>query len=69
MGGELPPAPAEWLTEKSWGEILRLEDMSAFKGFVGHFKEKISSYKSMYDSSAPHEYDIKEPFYQKLTPF
>jgi dynein heavy chain len=30
MGGELPPCPAEWISEKSWGEILRLEEMSAF---------------------------------------
>jgi dynein heavy chain, axonemal len=34
LGGELPPAPADWVSEKSWGEILRLEEMSAFKGFV-----------------------------------
>jgi len=27
MGGKLPPAPAEWLSEKSWGEILRLDDL------------------------------------------
>ena len=69
MGGELPPAPADWLSEKSWGEILRLEDMPAFKGFVDHFKASINSYKQMYDSASPHEYEIKEPFYKNLNAF
>jgi dynein heavy chain len=69
MGGELPPAPAQWLSEKSWGEILRLEDMPAFAGFVEHFKKRVDVYRHMYESAAPHEYEIKEPDYQKLNPF
>jgi len=69
MGGEPPAAPADWLSEKSWGEILRLEEMVAFKGFVDHFKEKIDVYKKMYDSASPNEHEIKEPFYLKLTAF
>lgn len=63
MGGELPPAPADWLSEKSWGEILRLEDMPSFKGFVEHFRKKIDVYREMYDSPNPHEFEIKEPIY------
>lgn len=69
LGGELPPAPGDWLSEKSWGEILRLEEMKAFKGFVEHFKAKVDSYKKMYDSPSPNEYEIKEPFYMKLNAF
>jgi len=30
MGGELPPVPASWVSEKSWGEILRLGDLKGF---------------------------------------
>lgn len=69
IGGEPPAAPAEWLSEKSWGEILQLEEMEAFKGFFDHFKAKIVTYKKRYDSAAPNEYEIKEPFYLKLTAF
>jgi len=69
MGGKLPPAPAEWLSEKSWGEILRLEDLKGFKGFVEHFTKKVDVYKEMYDSPNPHEFEIKEAAYQKLTAF
>jgi len=63
MGGELPPAPAPWLSEKSWGEILRLDDMPSFAGFVEHFKKKVDVYKEMYDSPNPHEFEIKEAVY------
>ena len=69
LGGELPPAPADWLSEKSWSEILRLEDMPAFKGFVENFKDRINSYKAMYDSASPHEFEIKDPFYNRLSFF
>jgi dynein heavy chain len=33
LGGEVPPNPATWLSEKSWGEIIRLNDLINFKGF------------------------------------
>lgn len=34
LGGELPPCPADWLSEKSWGEIVRLNELPKFKGLL-----------------------------------
>ena len=69
LGSELPPCPNDWLSERSWGEIVRLDAVKAFKGFLDHFKNKHASYKPMYDSGAPQDYVIKEDFYQKLNSF
>ena len=38
LGGEQPAAPADWLSERSWGEIIRMSEMPGFKGFLEHFK-------------------------------
>ena len=69
LGGELPPCPAEWLSEKSWGELTRLGELPTFKGFIEHFRTKVSLYKPMYDSPNPHEYKIQEDYYLRLTTF
>ena len=37
----LNPAP-EWLSDKSWAEIVRCSDLPAFKGFMHAFKDKVS---------------------------
>lgn len=39
----LNPAP-EWLSDKSWAEIVRCSDLPAFKGFMHAFKDKVSNY-------------------------
>lgn len=33
LGGELPPIPSDWVSEKAWGELCRLSDLPNFKGF------------------------------------
>lgn len=37
LGDALPECPAEWLAEKYWGEMNRLEKLPAFKGFLDYF--------------------------------
>lgn len=44
LGGEQPELPVSWLSEKSWGEILRMCDLKHFKGFLNHFREHIDYY-------------------------
>ena len=53
LGGEQAPCPADWLSDKSWGEIIRLNDLKAFKGFQNHFNEHHAYYKQMNDSVTP----------------
>lgn len=69
MGGELPPIPASWVSEKMWGEITRVAELPGFKGFVENFTKQVDLYRGFYESSTPHEYDLKDPFYQKLSSF
>lgn len=52
----LKPAPsAAWLTNKQWATIVELsEGLKAFKGFDESFKEQISIWESIYQSSTPY---------------
>ena len=37
------PNPArDWLTDKSWSEIVRCSEIPALKGFMDHFKNNVS---------------------------
>lgn len=65
----MPPIPGSWLSEKSWGEILRLSDLPGFKGFLDHFKAKIEMYKQLYDSPAPHDFKLEDSNTKRLTSF
>jgi dynein heavy chain, axonemal len=54
MGDQLPDCPcSDWMLEKLWGELNRLDKLPNFKGFLPHFMEHHATYKKMYDSSAP----------------
>ena len=33
-----PNPAADWLSDKSWGEIVRLSDLPSFKGFMDDFR-------------------------------
>jgi len=53
LGDALPDCPVEWLSEKQWGEMNRLDKLDHFKGFVNYFEKEHSIFKKMYDSSSP----------------
>lgn len=69
LGGELPPVPCDWLSNKSWGEINRLGGLPAFRGFVDHFTEEVDYYKEMNDSPTPHTFRLKGLWNTKLNSF
>ncbi|KAM4697749.1 dynein axonemal heavy chain 3 [Rhinophrynus dorsalis] len=48
------PAP-QWLTDKSWGEIVRASNLQALHGFMDHVKDNISKWKKIYDSLKPQD--------------
>jgi len=37
LGEELPKCPVDWINEKQWGEMNRLDKLPKFKGFLPHF--------------------------------
>ncbi|XP_076804480.1 dynein axonemal heavy chain 3-like isoform X3 [Clavelina lepadiformis] len=60
------PAP-KWLSEKSWAEIVRLDDIPAFTGIMPHVRMNTSSWKIFYDSSTPHIESFPAPWDNKLS--
>jgi len=69
LGEIAEPSPAEWLSEKSWGEFIRLDHQKHFKGFLEYFKKNLSMYKEMYDSVRPHEFEYPQEILDKYTDF
>nr|XP_023674913.1 dynein heavy chain 3, axonemal [Paramormyrops kingsleyae] len=48
------PAP-EWLSDKSWSEIVRASKLRNLNGLSEHVRHNIHDWKKIYDSSKPHE--------------
>jgi dynein heavy chain len=43
---EPPPNPSDWLNDKQWGEMVRLDHLSdAFNGFSKHFADNLPMWK------------------------
>ena len=54
VGSNGPPNPAPaWLSEKSWGEIVRLSAMPSFKGFADSVHDNIEAWRDVYESTEP----------------
>ena len=47
------PAP-EWVSERSWGDILTLCALPKFADFADDFKNHIDGFKRIFDSVDPH---------------
>ncbi|XP_043945444.1 dynein axonemal heavy chain 3 [Protopterus annectens] len=48
------PSP-DWLSDKSWAEIVRASNLKNLHGFMDHVKSNISTWKTIYDSAKPQE--------------
>jgi len=49
------PAP-DWLSERSWGEILTLAALNKYADFAQDFPNHLSAYKQIFDSIEPHRF-------------
>ncbi|KAH0504188.1 Dynein heavy chain 3, axonemal [Microtus ochrogaster] len=57
------PNPAsEWLSEKSWGEIVRASSLPRLKGLMEDVEHNIKEWKQIYDSAWPHEEILPSPW-------
>jgi len=66
--GELPPNPASaWLGERQWGELCRLSDLSALRGFREEFVTSLDSWQAIYDSSTPQDQPLPGHWQRDLT--
>uniref|UniRef100_A0A8C4VGB9 Dynein axonemal heavy chain 3 n=1 Tax=Falco tinnunculus TaxID=100819 RepID=A0A8C4VGB9_FALTI len=48
------PAP-DWLSDKSWAELVRASSLKNLQGLMEHVRENFSKWKLIYDSVRPHE--------------
>uniref|UniRef100_A0A803XM02 Dynein axonemal heavy chain 3 n=1 Tax=Meleagris gallopavo TaxID=9103 RepID=A0A803XM02_MELGA len=48
------PAP-DWLSDKSWAELVRASCLRNLQGLMEHVRENFSKWKRVYDSARPHE--------------
>lgn len=68
LGDKMPDCPCkDWMQEKQWGEVFRLNKMPAFEGFLDHFIAEHETYKKMYESSTPQDFLLPEPWGSKLS--
>lgn len=47
------PAP-DWLSERSWGEILTLASVPKYADFAEDFQNHLVAFKKIFDSTEPH---------------
>jgi len=62
LGEEMPPNPCEWVSEKLWGEMNRLDKLAAFAGWTEHFSQNHEHYRKMFDSPTPHDFQLLGKF-------
>ena len=61
------PNPADWLPDKSWGEIVRTGEFPALAELWKHVQDNLEAWKKIYDSSAPQEMDLPDPWNLSLS--
>ncbi|XP_060028831.1 dynein axonemal heavy chain 3 isoform X1 [Erinaceus europaeus] len=54
LDNPFPNPASEWLSEKSWGEVVRASSLPRLKGLMEHFIENTDEWKLIYDSAFPH---------------
>lgn len=55
------PAP-EWLSDKSWNDIVRTESLDELKNLHEHVESDAAKWKEFYDLANPDEVNFPEPF-------
>jgi dynein heavy chain len=55
------PAP-DWLSDKSWSEVVRLSAIKVFDGLSKHVVKHIKRWKDLYDSPEPQDFILPKPW-------
>ena len=51
LGEDYGEIPADWISEKMWGELNRLSSCNSMKTFLPHFKNNLEVYKQLFAHS------------------
>ncbi|KAK4876149.1 hypothetical protein RN001_012571 [Aquatica leii] len=65
----IPNPASQWLSNKSWNEICRVEKIPGFDGFRKSFVQNISNFKQMYDLVEPQNSPLPSPWDKSLSLF
>ncbi|XP_033631251.1 dynein heavy chain 3, axonemal-like [Asterias rubens] len=57
-----PNPCSDWLTDKSWSEVVRASNLTNLNGLREHFEQNHAVWKQIYDSATPHELKYPVPF-------
>lgn len=66
---EIPNPAPEWLSEKSWNEILSLAVLPNYASIPVEFHNYLESFKAMFDSSEPHRVKLPDKWESQLNQF
>ncbi|XP_065540385.1 dynein axonemal heavy chain 3 [Lathamus discolor] len=55
LGNPHPNPAPDWLSEKSWAELVRASSLTNLHGLMEHVRDNSSKWKLIYDSARPHE--------------
>ncbi|GCC38553.1 hypothetical protein chiPu_0017068 [Chiloscyllium punctatum] len=55
LDNPFPNPASEWLSEKSWSEIVRTSGLPNLEDLMDHVIENVDQWKKIYDSAKPHE--------------
>lgn len=61
--------PVEWLPDKSWDEMCRLNELPTFFNIKDSFMNKIIEWKEVYDDTEPHKKILPDGWNDKITLF
>eukprot|EP00928_Gymnodinium_smaydae_P008329 TRINITY_DN13035_c1_g3_i1.p1 TRINITY_DN13035_c1_g3~~TRINITY_DN13035_c1_g3_i1.p1 ORF type:complete len:2552 (-),score=764.33 TRINITY_DN13035_c1_g3_i1:28-7683(-) len=64
----LPNPNTEWISEKSWNEVLTVSQLSAFEGFAEFFSENVSAFQRLYDVPETDKEPVPGDWDTKLDP-
>ena len=51
---DLPNPAPDWLSDRSWGDVLTLAALPKFADFAEDFPNHLTGFKKMFDSAEPH---------------
>ena len=58
LGEDYGEIPADWISEKMWGELNRLSSCNSMKTFLPHFKNNLEVYKQLFAHSQPDQWEF-----------
>ena len=66
---EIPPNPSRWISDKNWGELVRLDEFEDCKGILDHFRDHNDVWNDRFNEMEPQDVPLPEPWNEKLSAF